>query len=262
MAAPTAPVLPPDPIDHPPPAKQRVPTWLLVSVVVVAVVCAYVFLPIREWLSAIAAELRTMGALGIVLFVLTYVLSTLLFFPAAVLSLGAGFAWGIGGGFAIAVPSATLAAATGFLISRYLFHGKFRTWIMRRPRLAAVDDAVNQKGALLVFLLRLSPVFPFPMLNYAIGLSHIGFRGFVLATCLGLMPINFLYAYTGSVGEQLSDPQSQVGGLQLAFLIGGLVVTIAVTWWVTLAARKALRDAAAVHAAHLARAAASGERAA
>jgi uncharacterized membrane protein YdjX (TVP38/TMEM64 family) len=67
-----------------------------------------------------------------------------------------------------------------------------------------------------------------------------------VATFFGLMPINFLYAYTGSVGEQLSSPDADIGGLQLAFLIGGLVVTVAVTWWVTLAARKALRDAAVV----------------
>ncbi|MCC6623834.1 MAG: TVP38/TMEM64 family protein [Deltaproteobacteria bacterium] len=248
-------ITPSDPVDHPPPAKQRVPNWLLLSVVVIAIVCAYVFLPIREWLSAIAGELRALGVLGIVLFIVTYTASTLVLFPAAVLSLGAGFAWGVGGGFAVAVPAATIAATTGFLIARYLFHGKFRAWLMRRPRLAAIDDAVNQKGAFLVFLLRFSPVFPVPLLNYAIGLSHIRLRGFVLATFFGLMPINFLYAYTGSVGEQLSNPNSDLGGLQLAFLIGGLVVTVAVTWWVTLAARKALRDAAAVHAAIVERAA-------
>ena len=227
---------------------QRWRRWALATCVVLAVVAAYVLLPIREWLDVAAAEIRELGALGVVLYVLLYVAATLCAFPAAILSLGAGFAWGPWLGLAIAVPSATLAASTAFFLSRTIFRVRFRRWLGGHPRFSAIDNAVNAKGAWLVLWLRFSPVFPFPILNYVFGLTQVDFRKFALATALGMIPITFLYAYTGSVGRDVG--QANLSGTTLGpekfVLLGvGVVITIAVTWWVGRTARRALREGAA-----------------
>lgn len=157
------------------------------------------------------------------------------------------------GGFAIAVPAATLAATCAFLVSRFFFSGRFRSWLLHRPRLHAVERAVNEKGAPLVFLLRLSPMLPFPVLNYIFGLTLIPYRAFALATFIGMMPITFMWTYVGSLGAELGgldgDTPGELGAAKIGFGVVGGLVTLAVSIWVGRAARKALREAAEHEAA-------------
>lgn len=245
---------------HPGPMLPKVPgwraqwlRWALLSVVVLGVISAYVFLPLKDWLSAIAIELRALGALGFVVFVGTYVGASLLLLPAALLSIGAGFAWGALGGFAVAVPCATLAASAAFGISRHGFSGAVRTWLLKRPRLHAVERTVNERGPSLVLLLRLSPVLPFPVLNYLFGLTRIRYRAFGLATFFGMMPITLMWTYVGSIGATLGGldgpGSSEVGTLKIIVGVVGGLITVGVTLWVGRAARQALREAALHEAA-------------
>jgi uncharacterized membrane protein YdjX (TVP38/TMEM64 family) len=132
-----------------------------------------------------------------------------------------------------------------FVLSRTIFRERFRRWLGGHPRFSAIDNAVNSKGAWLVLWLRFSPVFPFPILNYLFGLTQVDFRKFALATALGMVPITFLYTYTGSVGRALG--QADLAGTTLGpekfILLGvGIHITIAVTIWVGRTARRALRE--------------------
>lgn len=227
--------------------------WALLGLLVVGLALAYTLLPLKEWLTEIARALRGLGPIAFALYVATYVVASLLILPAVLLSIGAGFAWGALGGFAIAVPAATLAATCAFLVSRFFFSGRFRSWLLHRPRLHAVERAVNEKGAPLVFLLRLSPMLPFPVLNYIFGLTLIPYRAFALATFIGMMPITFMWTYVGSLGAELGgldgDTPGKLGAAKIGFGVVGGLVTLAVSIWVGRAARKALREAAEHEAA-------------
>ena len=220
--------------------ERRLPKWVLPTIAVIAVIAFYTLLPLKQWLGDIADWITALGVLGVVLYLIGYGVATALFFPAALLSLIAGFAWGTFGGFAIAMPAILLGAVSQLLMSRYLFGQRFRTWLARRPKAAAIEQAVELRGPWLVFLLRFSPVVPYTFVNYAIGLTRLPVWQFAIATACGIVPLTFLYTYTGSIGRLLgtSVPMSTE---QIVSLVVGLVVTAGVTLWVTLVARRALR---------------------
>lgn len=209
---------------------------------VVALVLAYTLLPLDVWITAIALELRGLGWLGVPVYTVSFIVWCLFGLPAALFSIGAGVTWGMAWGTVIAVPSATLTATAAFIAGRYLFRGRFRDWLLHRPRLSAIDRAVTKRGPILVLLLRFSPVFPFPILNYALGLTHIPLKGFFLATLFGMIPITFMWTYVGEVGAELAG--GHVGTAKIVLGVIGAVVTAFVTVWVGKAARAALREAA------------------
>src|SRR5581483_10417397 len=102
------------------------------------------------------------------------------------------------------------------------------------------------QGFRIVLLTRLSPVFPFNLLNYAFGLTRVGFRDYVLGSVLGMIPGTVMYVYLGSLltsVTELASGRRSGGAAQDAFYFGGLVATIAVTVYVTRVARRALAEA-------------------
>jgi uncharacterized membrane protein YdjX (TVP38/TMEM64 family) len=144
-------------------------------------------------------------------------------------------------------PVSVLAATTAFLLGRTIA----RDWITRRlgqdPRLAAIDAAVGQSGFKIVLLLRLSPLFPFNVLNYTLGLTRVRLRDFVLGSWIGMLPGTALYVYIGSLvtsaSELASDTHPSAGVEGRVLLVVGLVATLAVVVLVTRIARKALKHA-------------------
>jgi uncharacterized membrane protein YdjX (TVP38/TMEM64 family) len=224
------------------------PPWVriaLAGLVVIGVLLAYALLPLTEWLTGFARILRDLGGGGIALYFAMYTVVSLFLFPAAVLTLTAGFAWGAVGGLAVAIPAATIASCTAFLIGRFAFRGRIRHLLLKKPKLAAVERAINAKGPRLVFLMRFSPILPFPVLNYILGMTHLPFPGFALATALGMLPISFMYTYIGEIGAQLGGldgDAAEVGPIRWVMLIVGIVATAGITFWVGKAARAALRE--------------------
>jgi uncharacterized membrane protein YdjX (TVP38/TMEM64 family) len=186
------------------------------------------------------------GMAGALLFVLGYVAATVAFVPGSLLTIAAGAIFGLARGTALVFVAATLGAAAAFLVSRYLARPLVERRLAGNGRFAAVDRAVGQEGRKIVFLLRLSPVFPFNLLNYALGLTKVRFHDYVLASA-GMLPATLLYVYYGKV---LGDVARVASGTRIPrgpeyyVLLGiGLVATIAVTVLVTRIARSALRDA-------------------
>lgn len=161
--------------------------------------------------------------------------------PGLVLSLGAGLIWGtLKGTLAVSVAS-TLGACAAFLVGRYFM----RTWVMHKtednPRLRALDTAAATLGWKIVFLTRLSPVFPFSLLNYAFGLTAVSFRGYALASWIGMLPGTVMYVYLGSIGRTAVSESPTLAGWLLR--IAGIVATFAVTLLAAHAARTALKNA-------------------
>lgn len=185
------------------------------------------------------------GPAGGVLYSLVYVAATALFFPGLPLTLGAGFIYGAVIGTLVVSPASVAGASAAFLIARYLA----RDWVARRlkkyPQAAAMDRAIAKNGFKVVVLLRLQPVIPFNMLNYALGLTDIGLREYAFASWIGMLPATILYVYLGSVMGDITDllrgrPESGIAGRVL--LWGGLVAIVVLVWWLGRLARRALHQ--------------------
>src|SRR5206468_3640015 len=142
--------------------RWRIALWAVVAIAAIAG-ARYLDAPalFRKALDGVAG----LGAVGLLLFVLLYVAAAVLFLPGSVLTLGAGAVFGLARGVGLVWIGATLGATAAFLVGRYLA----RDWVARRidgnPRFRAIDEAVAREGWKIVLLTRLSPVFPFNLLN-------------------------------------------------------------------------------------------------
>lgn len=190
-----------------------------------------------------AAWVDSLGLWGPVAFAAGYVAATIAFVPGLLLTMAAGAIFGLARGTALVVVSATLGASAAFLIARY----SARSWVERRlaghPRFREIDRAVGREGLKIVFLLRLSPAFPYNLLNYALGLTRVRFRHYLIG-CLGMVPATFLYVYygkaLGSLAAVAAGNAPARGAADWALLGVGLAATLAVTTLVTRVARRAL----------------------
>jgi len=202
-------------------------------------------LPFLQWIVDFIHWAKGMGPAGGLIYAVVYVLGTALFFPGLPLTLGAGFLYGAIIGTLVVSPASVAGASLAFLIARYVA----RDWVTRRlkkyPQAAAIDRAIEKNGFKAVVLLRLQPVLPFNLLNYALGLTSIRLRDYMLASWIGMFPATVLYVYLGSIMNDISDllrgrPNSGVAGRLL--LWGGLAAIVILVWWLGRIARKALRE--------------------
>jgi len=214
---------------------------------VAGLVLLFALFPVTSWLVTVVEWIRGQGRAGWLFFAVAYVVAAVLLLPGSVLTIGGGFAYGPLWGLVLVSPVSVLAATTAFLLGRTLA----RDWVARRlgqdPRIAAIDAAVGESGLKIVLLLRLSPLFPFSILNYTLGLTRVRLRDFVLGSWIGMLPGTVLYVYIGSLITRASElasgtrPSSGVAGHALLAL--GLVATVAVALLITRIARKALKHA-------------------
>jgi uncharacterized membrane protein YdjX (TVP38/TMEM64 family) len=184
-----------------------------------------------------------LGAWGPAVFILGYVVATVAFVPGSALTLAAGFIFGPVRGTIYTFVGATLGAAAAFLVSRYVARGAIERRIEGNPKFAAVDRAVGREGFKIVALLRLSPVFPFNLLNYSLGLTRVRFLDY-LAASVAMLPGTVLYVLYGAAARKAADSLADVKiekGLGSWILLGiGLVATVVVTAYVTRLAKRAL----------------------
>ena len=224
------------------PKGQGLLKFLLITVLVgVALVLVLKFDP-RELLRSTLAWIGNLGAWGPLLFIAIYIVASVLFIPASVLTLGAGALFGIVRGSLYVIIGATLGATAAFLVGRYLA----RDWVARQieanQKFKAIDQAVGREGGKIVLLTRLSPVFPFNLLNYAFGVTQVRLRSYFLASAIGMIPGTILYVYIGSVAGMVAAEGTRARTpAEWGLLVFGLLATISVTILITRAARTALQ---------------------
>ncbi|MFK8074945.1 MAG: TVP38/TMEM64 family protein [Granulosicoccus sp.] len=194
---------------------------------VAALVVIWSWLPLSEWVDHIRAWVLSLGALGIVLFIVAYILLTAVLAPVSLLSITAGLAYGLLG-VPLVVLSATLAAVVAFLLGRYLAHEKVSRWVERDPRLSSLNTAVSEQGWKVVFLVRLSPLIPFGLQNYLFSLTGVKVVPYAIATAVGILPGSALYVYIGVMGQAMDG----AGTIQWVLLSIGLISTVLVAWFV------------------------------
>jgi uncharacterized membrane protein YdjX (TVP38/TMEM64 family) len=217
---------------------------VLVTVVILLLAAGWL-VPIREWMLQLAESVRDAGELGILLFFIAYIISTVALLPGSLLTMGAGFAYGPIYGLLIASPASVTSATIAFLLGRTVFRDWVREKVAASPRARAVDRAVDREGFKLVLLLRLSPLIPFNLLNYALSLSGVSLGRYVLASAIGMLPGTFLYVYLGSLvttAAELTTAAAPARPVRLVFYVAGLAATLLVVFVVTRAARRALAE--------------------
>ena len=198
------------------------------------------------YLPGFAAWIDSLGILGPVVFISGYIIATVAFVPGALLTLAAGATFGIVKGTVYVFLGATVGSSAAFLVSRHVARGAVERRLASHPRFAAIDRAVGSAGRKIVLLLRLSPVFPFNLLNYGLGLTNVSFTDYVMAS-VGMLPGTLLYVYygklAGDVASMAGGAAVERGAAYYAVLVLGLAATVIVTTIVTRTARRALREA-------------------
>lgn len=135
-----------------------------------------------------------MGEAGAVLAV-----ATAAFVPQIALTVPAGFSYGTLVGFLVAYPASVAASALAFALGRSLLRTRLERRFRADPRVRRLDTAVRARGVLVIVLVRLSPVFPFAVVNYMLSLTGVRWRKYLIGTAIGLAQVVLLYVYLGSV---------------------------------------------------------------
>jgi len=213
--------------------------WVLYVAAGICIVLAAKFLHIQDLLKAALDWIGKLGPWGPVIFIALYVVATVLFVPGSVLTLGAGAVFGVALGSVCVSISATLGATAAFLVGRYLARDAIARKIEKNKRFAVIDRAVADEGWKIVLLTRLSPVFPFTLLNYAFGVTRVKLSHYMLASWLGMIPGTVMYVYLGSLVNVGAGRRQRTAG-EWALYGVGLLATILVTVFVTRIAKKAL----------------------
>jgi uncharacterized membrane protein YdjX (TVP38/TMEM64 family) len=227
--------------------KSAVGRLVALIVIMLGLFLATRFLPVQQWLTSFNDWVGQMGVAGIFIFIAVYAIATVLLVPGSILTIGAGFAFGLWKGFLAVSAGATLGAALAFLVARFIARDRIEAMAKKNDKFRRIDSAIGKQGAKLVFLLRLSPVIPFNLSNYFYGLTGVKFWPYVLASWIGMMPGTFLYVYIGAAGK--AAVSAAAGGEAIkhgwqywTFMGVGLAATIIVTIWVTKIARDALKE--------------------
>ena len=228
---------------------QATPVWkTAIKILIVLAIIAVLVLGGKQLGALVprfAAWVDQLGIWGPVVFILGYIIATVAFIPGSILTLAAGAIFGLLQGTIYVFIGATIGSTLAFLISRYVARARIERRLSGNQKFQTIDRAVGAEGLKIVFLLRLSPVFPFNLLNYGLGLTKVRLRDYLIAA-FGMLPGTFLYVYYGKLA---GDVAAVAGGVKIekgagywTVLVLGLVATIVVTTIVTRIARKALKE--------------------
>jgi uncharacterized membrane protein YdjX (TVP38/TMEM64 family) len=216
---------------------------VILAIIAVALVIAVKHFNLQQLFRDALAWISSLGTFGIVIFILIYILACVFLLPGSILTLGAGVVFGVvNGSIAVSIGS-TLGATCAFLVGRYLARDWVASKIEGNEKFKAIDEAVGREGWKIVLLTRLSPVFPFNLLNFAYGLTKVNLRDYFFASWVGMMPGTIMYVYIGSLAGDLASlgagQRTRTTGEWILYGIG-LLATAVVTVFVTWLARKAL----------------------
>ena len=199
-----------------------------------------------DWLAPLVRQLGDLGSWGPVLFILLYVVAAITLAPAFLLTFSAGAVFGLWRGTLLTFIGASLGASAVYAVAAPLARSRVLRWIDRDARVAATRRAVvRENAAWIMFLLRLSPLVPYNLLNYALSLSGVRFRQYLVAL-VGMFPAIVMYAYYGKVAGDVTRIAAGVspprGTEYYVMMVVGLIATFAATHLIGRAAKKAMAE--------------------
>jgi uncharacterized membrane protein YdjX (TVP38/TMEM64 family) len=222
--------------------RTRLMLWAAIAIAIIAVGH---YLGVAARLRDVLEWTKGLGPLGPVVFIAIYIAACVLFVPGSILTIGAGVVFGVVRGSIYVSIAATLGATSAFLIGRYLAREWVAAKLAANPRFRAIDEAVAREGWKIVGLTRLSPVFPFNLLNYAFGLTRVSLRDYFFASWAGMLPGTVMYVYIGSLAGDLaraSGANSAATSGRWALNLVGFAATVAVAVYVARIGAQALRE--------------------
>jgi uncharacterized membrane protein YdjX (TVP38/TMEM64 family) len=217
----------------------------LLAVTATALLLAALLLPLREWTTALLAWIGERGAWASVILLLAWLPAAVLLVPGTVLTVGTGFLLGLERGLAVVSAGSTAGATAAFLVGRHLGRDWVRRRIGERRTFAGIDRAIEREGLEVVLLLRLSPLVPFNALNYALALTGVRLRDYILGSWVGMLPATLLYVWIGAGARSLAAIASgtvERPGAWLLLFGAGVAATAVAVGLVARAARRALAD--------------------
>ena len=226
--------------------KKWIGAGIALLLVVGVIVGIRAGLPIRDYIESFLEWTRGLGYWGPAALAGFYVVATVLFLPGSPLTMGAGLLFGLLWGVIAVEVGATVGACCAFLVARTVGRDWVADHLKGRKSFQAIDEAVAREGFKIVFLIRLSPLIPYNLQNYAFGLTRIGFWKYAVATAGGMIPGVVMYVYIGTIARSLARiaaGEVEQTFMQSIFLGVGLVVTLAVVIYVTRVARSAVKRA-------------------
>ena len=213
------------------------------ALLILAGIAAIVF-DLKGWLRSVLAWIDSLGPWAPPVFVLLYIIATVLFVPAWILTVGGGALFGVLLGSLYVSIGSTIGATCAFVLGRSLARDVLAKRLNQNPKLKALDDALAREGWKIVGLVRLSPVFPYNLMNYAFGLTRVSLRHYFFASWIGMLPGTVMYVYFGSLAKSLAElgtGHDERTPAQWALYGLGLIATITITIYLTRLARAALR---------------------
>ena len=180
--------------------------------------------PLVDILAEIQQDVMRWGAWSAICYPLLYACCNVLLLPGGVLSVGAGFFFGLWWGFLIALLGNVAGAAISFFISRWLGRNWLKRKLFRNRTLVALEPAIQKEGWKIILLSQLHPLFPTSLLNYLYGLTQIRFRTCMLWVAIGQAPGLFLYSYLGTLGQlglNLARGRSHPRAIEYWIWLGG-----------------------------------------
>lgn len=227
----------------------KIPKYVLLGVIILAsllvIILAINGITPRDIVSSLEHFVKTSGPLGVIAFIAAYAAAAVLFLPASLLTLAAGYLFGLPAGVAIVSIAATAGATLAFLVSRYVARPYLESQLRGNAKFAKIDAGIAAKGARVVLLLRLSPLFPYSLLNYALGLTKVELLPYAGASWVGMLPGTIAYVYLGTLSKEAAQEASSgiFSPVKLVLYTLGAVATIWVTTIISGIASRALEDA-------------------
>jgi uncharacterized membrane protein YdjX (TVP38/TMEM64 family) len=195
--------------------------WVIAATVLLVLGVGWLALPLHRWIDDLQAWLLGWGAGGAWIFAVILIVATFLPAPDWPLPIAAGYVFGFWA-FPLTYISIGFASVLAFLGARYLARDRVRAFLSRREKYRELDRAVAREGWPIVVLLRLSPIVPFNLQNYALGVTGIPFGQYILATLGGIAPGIAIYVWFGIFGKSL---EKGVGVAEWGFFGLGVVAT-------------------------------------
>ena len=167
------------------------------------------------------------GPVGYLGFILIYIVSTVMMLPGSPLTFTAGALFGFWKGLILVSIGSTLGASCAFMVSRYLIRKSIEKRVLKNKKFQSIDNEIDKQGWKIVILARLSPIIPFFLLNYALGITKIRFIHFIFASWVGMIPGTTVYVLMGTMGGAFINGKKSF--FEWLLLGMGLIATILVT---------------------------------
>ncbi|RMG59188.1 MAG: TVP38/TMEM64 family protein [Deltaproteobacteria bacterium] len=216
--------------------KNRWKVLLLLALIVALIVVGRAF-NLGEKLAALKDWIGGLGPLGPIVYVLLYVAAVVLAIPGSAITIAGGALFGAVTGTILVSVGSTIGAGLAFLIARYLARDAVSSWLEKNEKFQKLDRLTEEKGAVIVAITRLVPLFPFNLLNYGFGLTRVRFGTYLFWSWLCMLPGTVFYvAGADAVAKTLSS------GKVPWKLLGAVIAAGVILFFLVKRARKKLEE--------------------